>query len=294
MKTANVMFRVVTIILLTAMTLLLCFAIGKQYQKNKQATFDKQVEAEKVAWMNKCIQGLHATGSDRSDAVKHVRITENVPEVKNPYFVPVHIYFRKSSDVDWEFRGSGTILVQYEVILSAFHVFRGVEGQFSYRVIVKDECIKDYPFIPITGVEYLPDLDDVIKVFYDVKPDTGKIAIYPKLAIPNRTLYMDDNALALKGVTIKMYKQKETIRLLTQPDRAIKIVAAIEVAPGKEYILTDYEVTFGESGSGGLFDNKNSEIFVLHTMIIPPWPIPGYINQGRRISMGHRIRIEPM
>ena len=112
--------------------------------QNQQATVLHQVEQ---------VANLYLIDADWKIGVRHVEITARAPIIPlNPDFTPVHILHRQNEKCAWRMIGSGTLIEKLPgVILSAYHVFSDMNGQFGYRLFNQEELDGKGKIFPIIG-----------------------------------------------------------------------------------------------------------------------------------------------
>ncbi|MDO8620223.1 MAG: hypothetical protein Q7R64_02640 [bacterium] len=198
---------------------------------------------------------VHALGLDHVTteiARRHIAIVEEMPTipVRDDMF-PVHIMFREKGSDAWMLWGTGTYLKNYEPsIITAYHLFGGHPGEFGYRTISRRIFTGEEPIFPIVAV-FDPLVNDSILCSADEKGNK-----FPRISVPERVLWRFKE----HGSTITFHQAFGTVRLLTRPQKPLKLLFWTEVETGgARYCFFEGGTTRGESGTGGIVDTAGEK-----------------------------------
>lgn len=240
----------------SAIALLVLFSCGKTQTKNsKQNT---QVTSHEST-LEKDSDALFLTGAPSDIQSRHVWISNHSDLGKDQDF-PVHICFRQSETDSWKFRGTGTILAKYPgFVFSAYHVFDGDQGQFAYRKIGPHE-LKNSSFEGFIGQ---PDAtnhinDSIVCPTTKDKPTS--------IFVP---LSKNTSSEWISSSKYKVTTFSKTARFSTYPEIPIRTIAMIEFEKGVYYVLLNWQVFPGESGTLVTIDESEGKLVLISGQSIP-------------------------
>ncbi len=205
-------------------------------------------------------EALFLTGAPEQIQSRHVWISKHTDLGKDGD-IPVHICYRNDEKDSWKLRGTGTILAQHpNYIFSAYHVFDEDKGQFAYRKIGVHELSRNSQFDGyIAQPQLLNHVNDSI-ICPTVKDNPSSIFI-PK-----------STKATSEWIGTKNYKTtifSKIARFSTYPEIPIHTVAMVEFEEGVYYVLLNWEVYPGESGTLVTIDGAEGKLVLICGQSIP-------------------------
>lgn len=222
-------------------------------------------------------------GATREIEERHVMITEHARSLGTNDDIPVHILKWHEDIREWGFWGSGTQLAKFPGwVLTAYHVFENVRGQFAIRIIGSDEITGAAAIIPIVKVDQLTQTDDTVMCAVSKSAKEAPVIYMP---YAEKMFHKWDSDRDYHVVV-----RQDTIRLNTYPEKALRSLATIEVMPGLHHVFFDWNIVSGESGTAGKLEGQNDPaayLVVIQNTELPKSLIDALTPENKKLFNWH-------
>ncbi len=197
---------------------------------------------------------IHALGLDHVSleiARRHIAIVEGMPTTLiRDDISPVHIMFRKTSKEAWVLLGSGTHLIRARghAIITAHHVLGGHSGEFGYREINRKIFTGETLVLPIVKVTDPHLMYDLIFCYVGFGKDFLNISVYKR---------------TFESTRYRINETSGTLQLLTHPQKPLHVLSFGDSTQECRYVQFEGDVTYGESGTGGIINKSENSLLVV-------------------------------
>ncbi len=223
---------------------------------------------------------------------RHLGLTQRSGKDFHPDYTPVHIVSREDKSSPWMFGGTGTLLNKTGTLLTAVHVLeRDTPVEFGYRLIGAPELNGTALVKPIVGIIDMGDIGDAVAC------STGKDGVFSFFPVIPKKYSGRPAAKTDERFGVRVAPPNIKIRLLTEPDRVIRCLAAFKPSETVTGIIFEFDVQPGESGTGAIIEGGEYDEFMVvthhHLMNGEALKSFGYPDEKPRVfGLGHILKID--